>query len=111
MKIKDAHITYIPSRDVVGAFDVDAVTKKPGLFVDRTDETLLAASAWVLQAQVGKSLAKDLPPVLRWLKKLTRSRKTAGAKRVVEFHDGVRLEFTVRVLDRDPLHNPEWPRH
>ena len=110
MKIKDAHIAYVPNRDVVGAFDVDAVTKKPGLFVDRTDETLLAASAWVLQAQVGKSLAKDLPPVLRWLKKLTRSKKTAGAKRVVEFHDGVRLEFTVRVLDRDPL-NPEWPKH
>ena len=40
MKIKDAHIAYIPSRDVVGAFDVDAVTKKPGLFVDRSDETL-----------------------------------------------------------------------
>jgi hypothetical protein len=96
MKLKDAHTAYIPSRDEIGTFDVDPVTKKPGPFVTRTDEILLAASGWVLRASAG-NLEKNLPPVLRWLKKLVRSRKVGDAKRVVEFHDGVRIEFTVRV--------------
>lgn len=99
MKINHCHIAYIPSRDEIGAFDVDPVTNKPGVYIDRKDEILLAASAWVLGGSVGKNLSKDLPPVLRWLKKLVRSRKTSESKRTVSFHDGVRIEFTVRVFE------------
>jgi hypothetical protein len=98
MRLKDAHTAYIPTRDEIGTFDVDPVTKKAGLFVTRTDEVLLAASAWVLRTSAG-AVVENQPPVLRWLKKVLRIRTTAQAKRSVKFHDGALIEFTVRVVD------------
>jgi hypothetical protein len=99
MKIQDAHSAYVPTRDEIGTFNVDPVTRKPGVFVNRTDEILLASSGWVLRASVG-TVAQDLPPVWKFFKKLLRIKSTnAVAKRSVQFHDGVTIEFTVRVID------------
>jgi hypothetical protein len=75
------------------------VTRRPGVFVIRTDEILLAASGWVLRASAGK-VVQDLPPVWKFFKRLLRIKTTnAVAKRTVSFHDGVTIEFTVRVID------------
>jgi hypothetical protein len=99
VKLQDCHSAYIPSRDEIGTFAVDAVTKNAGPFVTRTDEILLAASGWVLRASAGK-VAQDLPPVWKFFKRLLRIKTTnAVAKRTVAFHDGVTIEFTVRVID------------
>jgi hypothetical protein len=99
MKLQDCHSAYIPTRDAIGTFVVDPVTKRPGVFVARTDEILLAASGWVLRACAGK-VAQDLPPVWKFFKKLLRIKSTSAvAKRAVFFHDGVTIEFTVRVID------------
>ena len=99
MKLQDCHSAYIPTRDQIGTFNVDPVTKRAGTFVDRTDEILLAASGWVLRARVG-NVAQDLPPVWKFVKRLLRIKSTtAQAKRTVVFHDGVSIEFTARVID------------
>lgn len=99
MKLQDCHSAYIPTRDEIGTFAVDPVTRRAGAFVTRTDEILLAASGWVLRASAGK-IAQDLPIGLKFIKKILRIKSTrADAKRTVTFHDGVTIEFVVRVID------------
>lgn len=101
MKIQHTHIAYLKSRDLIGSASIDPVTRRPGGFVDRTTEALLATSAWVLRSPLRKNLVDDLPPVLRWIKKLLPGEQCVSrATRSTIFQDGVRVEFTVKVFQR-----------